>query len=77
MFFLQIVKIHLFFYPFIQLFRKCTSNVKRVALLGNDGHLSASERAIRYNVMRALGSKVHDLSAAFRDRQKDFLLRIF
>ena len=58
------------------LFQKCTSNVKRIALIGNDGSLSNSERSIRLNVMKALGSKVHDLSVAFRERQKEFLIRI-
>eukprot|EP00455_Lapot_gusevi_P022762 TRINITY_DN2370_c0_g3_i6.p1 TRINITY_DN2370_c0_g3~~TRINITY_DN2370_c0_g3_i6.p1 ORF type:complete len:305 (-),score=95.53 TRINITY_DN2370_c0_g3_i6:208-1122(-) len=59
-----------------KLFKKCEANVKRVALIGNDGSLSAADCNIRLNVMKALSVKVNTLSRQFRERQKEFLIQL-
>lgn len=53
--------------------RKCETGIKRIALVGDVGHLSAKERNVRLNSMRMLAQDLSAHSKAFRFAQKDFL----
>jgi len=56
-----------------RLLKKCESNVKKIALVGNNGKLSQQERSVRINVMRSLATELQLHSKNFRTAQKVFL----
>lgn len=56
------------------LVRRCEGNIKRIALLGNDGNLPAAERTVRLNVMKTLTQKIASITNDYRERQKSYLL---
>jgi syntaxin 16 len=53
--------------------RKCETGIKRIALVGDVGHLSQKERNVRLNSMRMLAQDLSAHSKSFRHAQKDFL----
>jgi len=61
-----------------RLLKKCEVGLKRIATIGNarGTNLPQQERTVRLNVMRNLGSELHDLSLKFRKAQKDFMVRL-
>jgi len=59
--------------------RKCENGLKQIATVGNvrgGQGLSQQERSVRLNVMRNLGNVLQSLSKDFRQKQKDFLMRM-
>lgn len=58
--------------------RSAENNIKRIALSGTQGgaEMTQSERELRLNVMRRLGSLLHETMSQFRKKQKDFLERL-
>lgn len=60
-----------------RLFRKVDSNLKRIATVGNPegGQLPIQERVVRLNVMRSLAGRIQTLSKAFKNKQKNFMMR--
>ena len=65
-----------------RLIRRCEANVKKVALLDEEGNLSiaaakamsAADRTVRLNVMKMYSVKVAEATQAYRERQKVYLM---
>jgi len=61
-----------------QLMKKTESNIKRIALIGNDkeNKLTHEEKIVRLNIMRALGLELQQQSKLFRTNQNEFMKKL-
>lgn len=59
-----------------RLLKQCERNIKKIAVVGNNGKLSDQDRTVRLNVMRALAIDIQNHSKTFRNSQKSFLQKL-
>jgi len=70
------MKIDILTQQITQLMKKGEGSVKRISSVGDTTNLTQQEKTVRLNVMRNLGSQLHDLSKQFRGMQKEYILKV-